>query len=617
MSLTPEDCVRVVMREPESRRWLEFASLVRVLATSDFGEVLPVLRQVEEAVERDGLYAAGSISYEAAPAFDGCLPSKGAGALPLVWFGLFREVHAWEELIPAMESITGEGAKNGAQNGGLADGNVPAPVLPLDWLPSISEPEYTRRLEQIRECIRRGETYQVNFTYRLRARTTAQPWALFAELLAGEEVPYAAFIETGSWALCSASPELFLRRDGERLESRPMKGTAARGLWLEDDLAKAAALRASEKERAENVMIIDMARNDLGRVALPGSVMVRKPFEVERHPTTWQMTSTVEARTLASFTDILRATFPPASVTGAPKRRTMEIIADLETSPRGVYTGAIGFLAPGRHAQFNVAIRTVVIDKHSGRMEYGVGGGIVWDSEPDKERQECRIKAKVLHQAPRDFDLLETMRWSPRTGYWLLEFHLKRLVESAQYFGFALDLEAARNELARHAATFGPGRYRLRLLVSRRGALRCEAAPLEHSSGDVGRVRLAVEPIDSANVFLYHKTTERTAYGEARNLNAGCDDVLLFNESGELTETTVGNVAFELGGELYTPPLRCGLLPGTCRAWLLGRRKLREGVVTVEQAHTARVAYVFNSVRGIRRLRLMAAGAYGPLLPAL
>ena len=575
---------RAVLREPRSDKWLDFTSPCRILTTRRIDEVLPLMRQVDKAVEREGLYAVGFISYEAAPAFDACLPSKGEGECPLLWFGLFRRVNEMATL------PKGRGAN-----------------LPVSWQPSVTQDEYRRCLRSIHRYIRDGDTYQVNFTYRLRVQTQVDPWDFFVELVGNDHTPYASFVDTGQWAVCSASPELFLRLDGEQIESRPMKGTAARGLWFEDDCAKAAALRASEKDRAENLMIVDMVRNDLGRVAVTGSVHVPSLFDVERYPTVWQMTSTVRARTRAPLVHILRASFPPASITGAPKRRTMEIIAELESSPRHVYTGIIGFVAPGRRAQFSVAIRTVLIQSASGQAEYGVGGGIVWDSEPAAEQKECLAKTRVLSPLRRDFDLFETMLWSPRSGYWLLEYHLKRLAQSAEYFGFHLDLCRIREELTGIAAGLPLGCHRIRLVVSRHGAFRCEGTALESASMRFGDIALAKTPVDAGDVFLYHKTTHRLVYENAVRMHPGNEDVLLFNEAEEITESTVANVAFEIDGVLRTPPVHCGLLPGTHRAWLLDRGDVRESVVTLEQALCAPAVYLLNSVRGIHRVKIISS----------
>jgi len=273
-----------------------------------------------------------------------------------------------EEVLPALRKIEAECTR---------------PLSPVNdemWTPSISPARYTEVFEQLQELIRSGDTYQINFTYRLRTRLKSDPFALFLQLAETQRPPFGAYIDTGEWVVCSASPELFFHRSGAAIESRPMKGTASRGLWFEQDLERARRLRESEKERAENVMIVDMVRNDLGRIARPGSVRVTNLFDVERYPSVLQLTSTVAADTNASLTDTMSALFPPASITGAPKARTMGIIAALECSPRRVYTGSIGFIEPGGRSQFNVAIRTVLLEKSTGEAEYGVGGGIVADS---------------------------------------------------------------------------------------------------------------------------------------------------------------------------------------------------------------------------------------------
>jgi len=575
---------RVVLRDEACKKWMNFISPRRILTTHCIAEVLPLLRRIEEGVRQDGLHAAGFISYEAAPAFDPSLPAKIDGEFPLLWFGLFERVN--EIALPPNDEVSGASIK---------------------WHPSVTPEEYCGCLRAIRKLIRDGDTYQVNFTYRLRARTEIDPWNLFTKIAGDEEAPFAAFMDTGDWAVCSASPELFLRIDGERIESRPMKGTAARGLWFEDDLAKRATLSCSEKERAENTMIVDMVRNDLGRLAVSGSVHVPSLLEIEKYPTVWQMTSTVRARTRQPLDRILQAAFPPASITGAPKRRTMEIIAELESSPRRIYTGAIGFMAPGRRVQFNVAIRTVLLHKATGHAEYGVGGGIVWDSEPAHEYEECLTKTKVLTSLTHAFDLLETMLWSPDRGYSLLEYHMKRLARSADYFGFQVDLQAIQDKLATVAAALSPGLQRVRLLVSRRGSIRCEATSLESTSLHFGDVVLAGNPVNPDNVFLYHKTTRRCVYEDAVRTRPGSDDVLLFNDAGQITESTVANVAVEIDGTLYTPPVRCGLLPGTLRAYMLDQAQLQERIINVQEALNSPNVYLLNAVRGMHKVRIRAS----------
>ncbi|MGA2258324.1 MAG: chorismate-binding protein, partial [Thermoguttaceae bacterium] len=394
--------------------------------------------------------------------------------------------------------------------------------------------------------------------------------------------------------------------EGRRIVSRPMKGTIARGRWYEEDLAFARELAASAKNRAENAMIVDMMRNDLGRIARVGSVQVSDLFRVERYPTLWQMTSCVSAETDAGLAEIFAALFPCASITGAPKPSTMRIIARSETEPRLVYTGSIGRIAPGRRAQFNVAIRTVLVDKARGEAEYGVGGGVVWDSTPQDEYDECLLKARILSTMRPEFSLLETLLWTPRDGYACLSEHLQRLGESAEYFAFPRCDEIAVAELAAVAARLPAGPHKIRLLVARDGKISCEAEPIRDGEiPDPICLELAAQPIDAADPFLYHKTTHRKVYAAAL---AGCregDDVLLYNRFGEVTETARGNLVVRRGQDLWTPPVSCGLLAGTYRARLLAEGRICEHVVPLEVLPECEGLFFINSVRLWRTARLV------------
>jgi para-aminobenzoate synthetase/4-amino-4-deoxychorismate lyase len=385
-----------------------------------------------------------------------------------------------------------------------------------------------------------------------------------------------------------------------------MKGTIARGRWYEEDLARARELAASAKDRAENAMIVDMMRNDLGRIARVGSVQVGDLFRVERYPTLWQMTSRVSAETAAGLAEIFIALFPCASITGAPKANTMRIIAQHETEPRRVYTGSIGWFGPGRSARFNVAIRTVLVDKARREAEYGVGGGIVWDSTPQGEYGECLLKAKILTAAQPVFSLLETLLWTPGDGYACLEEHLRRLRESAEYFGFPCCHEAAAEELAALAAGLPAAPHKIRLLAARGGNITCRAEPIRDGNfPDPVKLELAAGPIDASDVFLYHKTTHRAVYAAAQ---AGCragDDVLLYNQQGEVTETLRGNVVVRCGDDLWTPPISCGLLAGTYRARLLAEGKIGERVIPLEMLSVCDDLFFINSVRLWRKARLV------------
>ena len=367
----------VALYDPDRRTWRCFQRPGVVIQTHEPGAVQSALREIEHLVASRGYIAAGFLAYDAAPAFDAALTVQGRPEVPLLWFGLFDDGEEMDAL--------------------------PSPAWddrPTDWVPSVDRANYEAAIGQVRDHIARGETYQVNYTLRLRSAFDGDPWRFFRSLVEGQHARYAAYVETDQHAICSASPELFLELDGSRLRSRPMKGTAPRGDTPSEERLNAEWLHQSTKNRAENAMIVDMIRNDMGKISEVGTVHVPQLFDIESYPTVLQMTSTVESRTTATFHEILQALFPCASITGAPKARTMEIISQLETAPRGVYTGAIGYLGPNRQARFNVAIRTAVVDLLHQRAEYGVGGGIVWDSDPTEEFEECQVKARVLAGKP-------------------------------------------------------------------------------------------------------------------------------------------------------------------------------------------------------------------------
>ncbi|MBN1269264.1 MAG: aminodeoxychorismate synthase component I [Kiritimatiellae bacterium] len=565
----------VILHDRARRQWLLFTNPIDIVKALTPESVVAALREVEARVSAEGCHAAGFVAYEAAPAFDRAFACRPADGFPLLWFGLYRAPGTLR--FPAMEE---------------------ACARSIPWQVTVSEHDYSSAVSRIKDYIRSGDTYQVNYTVRMRAASPGDPWTLFLQMVRAQGPGHAAFLDTADWAVCSASPELFFRLENGELVCRPMKGTAARGLQLSDDVCQAEWLRHSEKNRAENVMIVDMVRSDMGRVADAGSVRVPSLFEVEKYPTLWQMTSTVRCTTPAAVADVFGALFPAASITGAPKIRSMQIIRELEDTPRHVYTGAVGIIAPGRRAQFNVAIRTVLVDKRGGAAEYGVGGGIVWDSEADAEREECRTKAAVLTRPPPAFQLLETMLWTSQAGYDLLDLHLSRLAASADYFSRSIDPRRIRSQLDRLAMTLPPQPHRIRLLMPEEGEPILEAQPCAAHNGPY-RIRIARDPVDSGNRFLYHKTTHRRVYEKAIADAPDCDDVLLWNERGEVTESCIANVAVELDGVLVTPPVCCGLLPGIQRFTRLARGEIRERVVTLDDLKRCSRIVLMNAVRGM------------------
>lgn len=577
----------VILRDEGRKYWLHFSIPSKVFITREIDEVMPLLGEIGEKVERYGKYAAGFISYEAASAFDAALKTKQDREMPLLWFGIFDKVQEITLPVASQKNLVSE----------------------LDWRQSISPEDYRRCFERIKEYISAGDTYQVNYTYRLHTPFCGDSYQLFQQLVSGNEPPYAAYIDIGDWAICSTSPELFFRLEGENMESHPMKGTAGRGLWFEQDVQQGEWLRTSEKDRAENLMIVDMVRNDLGRIADTGTVNVPSLFDINRYPTVWQMTSTVRAKMQAPLDEIFKALFPPASITGAPKPRTMEIINELESSPRRIYTGAIGYAAPGRKMQFNVAIRTILIDKKCGSAEYGVGGGIVWDSQLESEKSECRIKSRALHAPAPDFDLLETMLWTAKDGYYLLAYHIKRLIQSAEYFDFKMDSRYIELELIKWAEKLPKTSHKIRLLVSKKGTVAIESSPFETVHAGFPDIVLAASPIDSLNPFLYHKTTNRRVYQNAINAMPGFQDVLLYNDKGEVTESTIANIAVELHGILYTPPVQCGLLQGTYREWMLEQKRIVEKEIRIDDIPAASNIYLMNALRGMHKVRVIHSPA--------
>lgn len=562
--------------------WWKFGNPHRVILTEKLEDVRKGLEEVEKLVNEQGWTAAGFVSYEAAPAFDPSLKVVPAQGFPLLWFGLYDA----PQILQTSEVFEDFGN-----------------LVPLNWHPDTEKETYNAAIQTIKERIAQGMTYQVNYTMRLKAdfetdkRIEADLRArqLFAHL-AHAQNKYAAFLDIGDWTICSASHELFFDLDGEGITGRPMKGTVKRGRTTDEDNNISNWLRASTKNRAENVMIVDMIRNDIGRIAEIGSVHVPELFTIEKYPTLFQMTSTVKARTTVSVTEIFSALFPCASITGAPKVSTMNIIAELETSPRKIYCGSIGYIAPNRKARFNVAIRTALVDKQNGIAEYGIGGGVVWDSTSADEYSEALLKARVLTDPlQKEFSLFETLLWTPEEGYFLLDRHIARILDSAEYFGFTTEgVEKRINEVLSELVTGAISPKRVKLRMNSHGEISGEAKDYQ-ASENIFKVCLAKKPVNSNDRSLFHKTTNRAAYDQASI--QGFDDVLLFNENDELTEFTIGNLVVKLNGELFTPPVECGLLAGTFRAELIAFGEIKERVLKKQDLAKFEAVFLINSLR--------------------
>jgi len=562
---------------------LSFAAPLRVLAAWRHDQVAEVIAAAEAAA-RQGQWALGLVAYEAAAAFDPALVSHGPMAdFPLAWFALFDGPVA----------ATGASAEDG-------EGRFTC----TPWQAEIDPARFDGDIAAIHEDIRAGRLYQSNHTTRLRARFEGRPAALFRALHRAQPGGYGFYLDGGPWQVLSVSPELFFdRQPGGLLTTRPMKGTAPRHADPQLDRASAAALRQSAKEQAENLMIVDLLRNDLSRVAATGTVAVPQLFSIEALPSLWQMTSTVQCRPRpeVGLADIFAALFPCGSVTGAPKVTAMQSIAEREITPRGPYCGALGVIRPGGHATFSVGIRTVLL--RGDQAECGIGSGITLDAGAAGEFAEWQAKGRFLWRASAGFQLIETLRLDAG-GYPLLPRHLARLAASAAHFGFAWSEAQVRDALAAVAAEHPQGSWRVRLLLDREGGVVTEAFPLEPTP-DHYAAAWAAAPVDSSDEFLRHKTTHRSIYQRHAPLSgSGLFDTLLYNERDEVTEFTRGNLLVELDGRRLTPALSSGLLPGTRRAELLARGEAEEAVIRRSDLARATGLWFVNGLRGVVPVRL-------------
>jgi len=602
-------------------RALRFPPPHQVLTATRLAEVVPVLAEVDRAT-RDGCWAFGYLGYEAAGGLDDRLVSHppSAEGPPLVWFGLCAEptqvpVISTAKLPASRRSQHTESALSAPPAGegtdAAKDTDAAEDARPAEpWRPAWTPERHRGAVERVRERIAAGDTYQCNLTVRLHGRPPDDPVRLYADLALGQRASYSAYLDLGRFAVASASPELFFSWSGDELITRPMKGTARRGRHLAEDEQHANLLRASAKERAENIMIVDLMRNDLARIARTGGVQVRSLCRLERYPTVLQLTSEVAAqlRPEVDLVEVFRALFPCGSITGAPKASTMRLIRELEDQPRGVYCGAIGWVGPPSaptRARFNVAIRTAVLDRSSGVAEYGSGGGITWSSDPAAEHAELLVKAAVLELRPEEFHLLETMGHTPGEGIRNQDRHLRRLARSAEYFGFPLDLDEARAALIAATATTAEALVRLRL--HRSGELAVQTAPPPERLDRPVRLALDPEPVDSTQPWPYHKTSRREPYTVRAQRHPEADDVVLCNERGELTETTIANLAVRLEGRWWTPPASSGCLPGVERGRLVECGELTERVLWPGDLAEADGLAVLNSLRGWRPAVLASA----------
>ena len=553
---------------------------VEIVEARRIEEVRPGLRRLRDAAGR-GLHAAGYLSYEAGYALEAKLAQHWAAPSgeepPLLWFGLFDRVEELDDVAAVLPPP--------------ASGWAGSPC------PSIEAADYKASVDRVIEHIRAGDVYQANISFAAEVRTAGHPASVYSSIRERAGAGHGALVFTGAHWLLSFSPELFFTLEDGRVTTRPMKGTAVRRFDPADDAAAADALKSDPKQRAENLMIVDLLRNDLSRVSKPGSVKVPALFEVETYPTVHQMTSTVisELEDGLGPIDLIEAIFPCGSITGAPKIRAMEIIAAEERRQRGNYTGSIGSIAPDGSASFNVAIRTLTIRAGDSRALMGLGSGIVVDSRASSEWRECLAKGAFVNDPDRGFDLIETMRFDPHEGIADVDRHLARMKESAATFGFSFDRHNARNEL--QAATFHLREARkVRLLLSKSGALAIEVRPPASAPAKPVLVAVAPLPVSSGDFRLRHKTSDRAFYDEAR-AGAGAFELLFEDDAGFLTEGSFTHLFVKRNGTFRTPPLSRGLLPGVLRARLIASGEAVEEDLVV--ADLLGGFFIGNAARGL------------------
>jgi len=571
-----------IIYDQANQFWLGFKDPIINISTSDPAKIHSSLSNIETLCHENKLFAAGYLTYEAGLSMDQKYPTKEFNDHELLNFNLYNGYTKFLDLPIADNSFS------------LSS-----------WSPSIDQFQYQQSISSIKELIASGYTYQVNFTFRLNNILIGEPYSLFYSLVNSHAPGYSSFLKFNDISICSLSPELFFTKNGSALKCKPMKGTIRRGRTITEDDALKNKLKNSIKDQAENIMIVDMTRNDLGRISKIGSVRTHHLFEIEKYPTLWQMTSTVESVSSESIASIFKALFPCSSITGAPKISTMRIIEELESTSRGIYTGAIGFITPNLDCQFNVAIRTAVINNQTNLLTYGVGGGVVWDSTDQGEYEEAMLKAEIIAKPRPQFELKEAFRWNSQEGYFLVEKHLERLSKSAELFDFSYDQPMIIMELNQLELSFDCAKhYKVNLRLSKEGKRTYKWIEISATPPENTRIKFSSKPVSSNDWQYYHKTTLQDPHLDSIP-NPLIDDQLFFNENGEITETSIANIAIELDGKLYTPPVSCGLLPGTYREQLLETGQLHEKIIHKDELNPDSRIFLFNSVRKMWKAALV------------
>lgn len=592
-------------RDRSDFRSYVFSQPSTVITAHSHAEVEHCLAEIARAAA-EGSYVAGYLSYETGEAFENIGSPLRPSARPLLWFGVYQN----PLIIDHRTGRSVGGLRTPYSSRASVQRKTETPSRTLALTPTVGFEDYGVGFDRVQALLESGDSYQVNLTFKLKGSFNGSPAELYDRMRHNQRVKYSAFLNLGTHAIISCSPELFFRSDGRSIILRPMKGTASRGRTLAEDRQRKEWLRASAKNHAENMMIVDLLRNDAGRIAQPGSVEVRGLFDIEEYETVYQATSTIRAKLRSGITigEMIRCLFPSGSVTGAPKIRTMQIIRELEREQREVYTGSIGFLGPRRKAVFSVAIRTAVVEE--GNVEFGVGSGVVHDSVAREEYDECLAKARFLERRRESFDLLETILWDPQEGIRHLRLHLKRLRDSAEYFGFAYEGPKIRSALERLMRALKKKRRvasRIRLLLGRDGTIRMESKPL-HPLRGTPRIGFSHTRVDSGDCLLFHKTTSREIYENELNRaqEAVFFDVVFRNEKGEITEGARSNIVVRFGDQYFTPPVEAGLLAGTYRSWLLTGTviPLKEETLFPDDCLSADEVFICNALRGLVKVTL-------------
>ncbi len=578
--------------DKDNKTTLLFLKPKKIITCVDGRNLKQKIEEIEKEISKGG-YAAGFFSYEAGYFFEEALSGKRKYKFPLLWFGIFKKPliikRSLKEPLRTPEVFLEETSFN------------------------INFKRYQADIKKIKKHIEKGNVYQINYTFKDRFNYPGNWLDLYLSLRNSQKVSYSGIIKFNNHVVLSFSPELFFRRAKNIIETRPMKGTYKRGKDIKEDKYNMLKLKNSTKDRSENLMIVDLLRNDFGRISDAGSVKTQELFKVEKYKTLFQMISIVRGKLKKdiSLYELFESIFPCGSVTGAPKIRAMQIIRNLEKEPRGIYTGSIGYLTPEKEAVFNVAIRTLVLDTDKKKAEMGIGSGIVYDSKVKNEFKECLLKVDFTKKALSDFRLIETMLVKKNRKIYLLAAHLKRLKKSLNYFNFCYNESVIKNKLQKYLKKLNNSKiYKLKLLISKDGSLIISHSPIKESHHKGLKVVISGKRSNSDNIFLYHKTTNRSFYDNEykKAMEKGLTEVLFLNERSQVAEGAISNIIIKKDNCYYTPPANCGLLSGVYRQQLINKKNfpLKEKILYKQDLLRANKIFICNSVRGLREVKLIS-----------